>query len=205
MAWLNNYLLLPVIFIFITGSALALMRPQLRSMLILAVQYLSISWLAATSLPAAGVAAKLVTGLMVCAILYLGIRQIGNEPLQGDEQLLSTNLPFRIIALLLVTVASVSVARSNLFAQFDIRFEVSVGASFLIASSLLNLGLATDQLRIGIGLLTLVSGAELIYGFIEPALALVALLAMVHLGIVLVFSYIISIQIRYVKSENHDT
>ncbi len=204
MTWLNNYLILPVIFIFITGTALAIMKPQPRSMLILAVQYLSISWLAATSLPAAGVAAKLVTGLLVCVILYLGIRQIGNEPLQGDEQLLSANLPFRIIALLIVLVASVSVARSNLFAQFDIRIEASVGASFLIASSLLNLGLGTDKLRIGIGLLTLVSGAELIYGFIEPALALVALLAMVHLGIVLVFSYIISIQIRYVMSENHD-
>jgi len=77
-----------------------------------------------------------------------------------------------------------------------------VGALFLVASSLLNLGLGTNQLRIGIGLLTLVSGAELIYGFIEPSLALIALLAMVHLGIVLVFSYIISIQIRYPMSEN---
>jgi len=204
MAWLNNYLFLPVIILFITGSTLALMRPQLRSMLVLAAQYIAVSWLASTSLPAAGVAAKLVTGLLVCVILYLGIRQIGDDPLQGDDQLLSANLPFRIIALLLVTVASVSVARSNLFAQFDIRMEASVGALFLVASSLLNLGLGADLLRIGIGLLTLVSGAELIYGFIEPALALIALLAMVHLGIVLVFSYIISIQTRYSMSENRD-
>ena len=204
MTWLNNYLFLPVIILFITGSALALMRPQPRSMLILAVQYIAVSWLASTSLPAAGVAAKLVTGLLVCVIFYLGIRQIGDDPLRGDDQLLSANFPFSIIALLLVTVASVSVARSNLFAQFDIRIEASVGALFLIAASLLNLGLGTDQLRIGIGLLTFVSGAELIYGFIEPALALIALLTMVHLGIVIVISYIISIQIRYAISENRD-
>jgi len=204
MTWLNNYLFLPVIILFITGSALALMRPQPRSMLILAAQYIAVSWLASTSLPAAGVAAKLVTGLLVCVIFYLGIRQIGDDPLRGDDQLLSANLFFSIIALLLVTVASVSVARSNLFAQFDIRIEASVGALFLIAASLLNLGLGTDQLRIGIGLLTFVSGAELIYGFIEPALALIALLTMVHLGIVLVISYIISIQIRYAISENRD-
>ena len=204
MTWLNNYMFLPVIILFITGSALALMRPQPRSMLILAVQYIAVSWLASTSLPAAGVAAQLVTGLLVCVIFYLGIRQIGDDPLRGDDQLLSANLPFSIIALLLVTVASVSVARSNLFALFDIRIEASVGALFLIAASLLNLGLGTDQLRIGIGILTFVSGAELIYGFIEPALALIALLAMVHLGIVLVFSYIISIQIRYAMTENRD-
>jgi hypothetical protein len=204
MAWLNNTLFLPVIILFITGSALALTRPQPRSMIILAVQYIGVAGLASTSLPAAGVAAKLVTGLLVCVILYLGIRQIGDGPMQGDDQLLSANLPFSIIALFLVTVASVSVARSNLFAQYDIRMEASVGALFLIASSLLNLGLGTDQLRIGIGLLTFVSGAELIYGFIEPSLALIALLAMVHLGIVLVFSYIISIQMRYLMSENRD-
>lgn len=204
MNWLSNTLFLPMIILFITGSALALMRPQLRSMLILAVQYIAVSWLASASLPVAGVAAKLVTGLLVCVIFYLGIRQLGDYPLRGDDQLLSANLPFSIIALLLVTVASVSVARSNLFAQFDIRIEASVGALFLIAASLLNLGLGTDQLRIGIGLLTFVSGAELIYGFIEPALALIALLAMVHLGIVLVFSYVISIQIRYAMTENRD-
>ena len=204
MAWLNNYLFLPVVILFITGSALALMRPQQKSMLILAAQYIAVAWLSSTSLPAAGVAAKLVTGLLVCVILYLGIRQMGDGPLQGDDQLLSANLPFRIIALFLVTVASVSIARSNLFSQFDIRMEASVGALFLVASSLLNLGLGTDLLRIGIGLLTLVSGAELIYGFIEPALALIALLAMVHIGIVLVFSYLISIQTRYSMSENRD-
>lgn len=204
MNWLSNTLFLPMIILFITGSALALMRPQLRSMLILAVQYIAVSWLASASLPVAGVAAKLVTGLLVCVIFYLGIRQLGDYPLRGDDQLLSANLPFSIIALLLVTVASVSVARSNLFAQFDIRIEASVGALFLIAASLLNLGLGTDQLRVGIGLLTFVSGAELIYGFIEPALALIALLAMVHLGIVLVFSYVISIQMRYAMTENRD-
>jgi len=204
MNWLSNTLFLPVIILFITGSTLALIRPQLRSMFILAVQYIAVAWLASASLPAVGVAAKLVTGLLVCVIFYLGIRQLGDYPLRGDDQLLSANLPFSIIALLLVTVASVSVARSNLFAQFDIRNEASVGALFLIAASLLNLGLGTDQLRIGIGLLTFVSGAELIYGFIEPALALIALLAMVQLGIVLVFSYVISIQIRYAMTENRD-
>ena len=204
MSWLDNYMFVPMILLFITGSALALLKPNIRSTLILAVQYISVSWLAFASLPIAGVSAKLVTGILVCVILYLGIRQIGDVPLPGDDQLLSANLSFRVVALLLVTVASVTVASSNLFAQFGISMEANVGASFLIASSLLNLGLGSDQLRNGIGLLTLISGGELIYGFIEPSLALIALLAMVHLGLVLVIGYILSIQYRYAMSEYHN-
>ena len=202
MAWLDNYLLVPMVLLFLTGSALALLRPGPRSILILLAQYISVSWLSITSLPAAGVYAKLITGILVCVILYLGVRLIEDVPVHFEDQRISANLSFRVIALLLVTVASVSVARSNLFAQFEISIEANVGASFLIASSLLNLGLGTEQLRSGIGLLTLISGGELIYSFIEPSLALIALLAMVHLGIVLVISYIISIRTRFGISEN---
>ena len=202
MAWLDNYLLVPMVLLFLTGSALALLRPGPRSILILLAQYISVSWLSITSLPAAGVYAKLITGILVCVILYLGVRLIEDDPVHFEDQRISANLSFRVIALLLVTVASVSVARSNLFAQFEISIEANVGASFLIASSLLNLGLGTEQLRSGIGLLTLISGGELIYSFIEPSLALIALLAMVHLGIVLVISYIISIRTRFGISEN---
>lgn len=202
MAWLDNYLLVPMVLLFLTGSALALLRPGPRSILILLAQYISVSWLSITSLPAAGVYAKLITGILVCVILYLGIRHITDDPVHLDDQRLSANLSFRVIALLLVTVASVSVARSDLFAQFEISIEAIVGASFLIASSLLNLGLGTEQLRSGIGLLTFISGGELVYSFIEPSLALIALLSMVHLGIVLVISYIISIRARFEVSEN---
>lgn len=204
MAWLDNYLFAPMVLLFLTGSALALLKPGPRSIPILAAQYISVSWLSFTSLPAAGVYAKLITGFLVCAILYLGVRLIDDDPLQRDDQRLSANLSFRVIALLLVTVASVSVASSDLFAQFEISTEAKVGASFLIASSLLNLGLGIEQLRSGIGLLTLISGGELIYSFIEPSLALIALLAMVHLGIVLVISYIISIRTRFGISGNHN-
>ena len=204
MVWLDNYVFVPLILLFFTGTVLSLFRPTSRSILLLAAQYMSVSWLAYSNLPAAGVYAKLITGFLVCLILSLGIRQIGDDPLPGDDQMISAKLPFRVVALLLVTVASVSLASSNLFAQFDISREANVGATFLIASSLLNLGLGTDKLRSGIGLLTFISGGELIYSFIEPSLAVIALLAMVQLGIVLVFSYLISIQARYEISGNQN-
>ena len=197
MAWLDSTMFVPMIVLFFTGSALALFRPSRRSIPILAVQYIAVSWLASANLPVVGVIANLVTGFLVCVIFYLGIRQLSDDLFPGEEQQISSRLPFRIVALLLITVASVSVARSNLFAHFDIRTEANVGATFLIATSLLNLGLETDQLRSGIGLLTLIAGGGLIYSNIEPSLAVIALLAMVQLGIVLVFSYVISIRNRF--------
>jgi hypothetical protein len=202
MTWLDSIMIVPMILLFITGSTLALFKPSMRSIPVLAVQYLAVSWLVYPKLHLVGVIANTITGIMVCVIFFLGIRQLGDDLFPEEEQLISARLPFRIIALLLITVASVSVARSSLFAHFEIRAEANIGATFLIATSLLNLGLETDQLRSGIGLLTLIAGGGVIYSYIEPSLAVIALLAMVQLGIALVLSYFISIRTRFAPSES---
>jgi hypothetical protein len=56
---------------------------------------------------------------------------------------------------------------------------------------LLQIGITEEPLRVGAGLLTLLSGFEIAYSSIEPSLAVVALLAAVHLGIALVVSYLL--------------
>ena len=202
MTGLVNAPYIPLILIFFTGSALVLFRPGSRMVFILTVQYLSVSWLVFTNLPSVGVVVKMITGCLVCFILYLGIRQTGISQFEGIGQRIFAYVSFRVVALLLVMVASISIASSNLFVQFNISLEANLGATFLIATSLLNLGLGSDQLRNGIGLLTLISGGELIYSYIEPSLAVIALLAMVQLGIVLVLCYIMSIRVRYGMLEN---
>jgi hypothetical protein len=53
----------------------------------------------------------------------------------------------------------------------------------------LQLGLTSDEFRIGLGLLTLLTGFSMLYLAIEPSLAVVALVALVHLGIALTVSY----------------
>jgi hypothetical protein len=58
----------------------------------------------------------------------------------------------------------------------------------LLALGLLHLGLSEDPIRWIFGLLTAQLGFEVVYAVIEPSLAVQAILAGVHLGIVLVGS-----------------
>jgi hypothetical protein len=58
---------------------------------------------------------------------------------------------------------------------------------------LLQLGFQEEPVKVGIGLLTIISGFEVAYTTIEPSLAVMALLATVHLGIAVVVSYLLLI------------
>ena len=60
----------------------------------------------------------------------------------------------------------------------------------LICLSFLHLGLCEEPLRVGVGLLTFLSGFEITYSILEPSLAVVGLLACVHVGIALVCGYL---------------
>lgn len=74
-----------------------------------------------------------------------------------------------------------------------------MGATILLAMGLLQLGLFGSSLRVGIGLMTLLSGFEIAHSVIEPALAVLALLASVNIGFATVVSYLMLVagQVAY--------
>lgn len=65
-----------------------------------------------------------------------------------------------------------------------------MAAAILMSMGLLQLGLFRSPLRVVIGLITLLSGFEIAYSVIEPALAILALIASVHIGLAMVASYL---------------
>ncbi len=65
-----------------------------------------------------------------------------------------------------------------------------MAVTILMAMCLLQLGLFRTPLRVCIGLITLLSGFEIAYAVIEPALAILALLASMHIGLAMVVSYL---------------
>ena len=69
----------------------------------------------------------------------------------------------------------------------------------LVILGLLQLGMITEPLYVIIGLLTFLSGFELLYGSMEFSTVLEALFAAVNLGLALVGAYII------VKDEEPET
>ena len=62
----------------------------------------------------------------------------------------------------------------------------------LIGMGLLHLGISAQPLRIILGLLTVLSGFEIIYAALESSLLVAALLAVVELGLSLTGAYILT-------------
>jgi hypothetical protein len=75
----------------------------------------------------------------------------------------------------------------------EIKLGQSVGALFLMGFGILQLSLTTDLLLVILGLLTTLSGFEIIYADIESSSLVTALLATVTLGIALLGAYLLSI------------
>jgi hypothetical protein len=83
----------------------------------------------------------------------------------------------------------------------DLHAETIQGATFSLALGVLQLGLFIDPSGVGFGLLTLLSGFEIIYSALEPSLAVVALLSMIHLGVAIVVGYLLMLQRREMPLE----
>jgi hypothetical protein len=62
----------------------------------------------------------------------------------------------------------------------------------LIGIGLLHLGLTAQPLRVVLGLLTVLSGFEILYAAVETATLVAGLLAGVNLGLALVGSYLLT-------------
>jgi hypothetical protein len=66
----------------------------------------------------------------------------------------------------------------------------AVGASTLIGMGLLHLGLTAQPFRVVIGLLTFLSGFEILMAAVEVSALVAGLLAIINLGLALVGAYL---------------
>ena len=159
----------------------------------LCVVYALSAWLVITSLPPSSGGAKFLAGLVACGIIYLGLSGSGwDEELDHDHPI-PTGKPFRIGASLLVLLAAIGLSGNVSTLIPDLLSYVAQGAMMLLVTGILILGLFDSAFRVGIGLLVLLAGFDILYSSVEPSLAIVALLALVHIGIAWVVSYLLLI------------
>jgi hypothetical protein len=136
-----------------------------------------------------------MAGLIAALVLLIGAARstAGNH-----EQLSSIGLPrsrlFRVTAVALVVIGTIGVSFGSWMPVETLSSFTEHAASLLIVLGILGISLYMDPMQVGISLLTLLSGFEIIYSAIEPSLAVIGLLALVHLGIALVVSYFEIIQ-----------
>jgi hypothetical protein len=72
-----------------------------------------------------------------------------------------------------------------------VEMEQVWGGLILIGIGLLHLGLTAQPLRVVLGLLTVLSGFEILYAAVESATLVAGLLAGVNLGLALVGAYLL--------------
>ncbi len=180
--------------IAVTGSLLVLLDNRRLLVFTLAVQYALVSWIITFTLNVQVAAAKLVAGMVSCAILFIYVRSVKGNTADDLSRTIPFNRIFRILAVLLVLLVGIGVSAVNLVNFEGIPSEVGLGTALLVCLSFLHLGLCDEPLRVGIGLLTFLAGFELTYTILEPSLAVVGLLACVHIGIALVCGYLLLIR-----------
>ena len=187
---LLDYRLIAVIAAPLVAIVILLVERQMLKVYLLGIQYLMVAWLALAALPPGSALAKLVAGWIAVFILNFGAVRAGSRSTTESSAVgFPRGRVFRIAAVLLVVIGTIGVSFDRWIPIESIRSETQQAAMLVGAMGLLGIGLYSSPLYVGISLITVVSGFEIIYSAVEPSLAVIALLALVHLGIALVISY----------------
>jgi hypothetical protein len=176
-------------FLLVAGSSLLVLVSQnwRRSILALSVQYLGVFWLIALSWPVELAVVKLVVGWVSGAVL--GASQL---PETDQDRGRRSSQIFRSLAAIFVFILAFT-TYPFLATWINARPEILQGGLVLIGMGLLQLGMTTQSLRVVLGLLTVLSGFEIIYSAVETSVLVTGLLAGVTLGLALVGSYLLNV------------
>ncbi|MEW6567413.1 MAG: hypothetical protein AB1449_04435 [Chloroflexota bacterium] len=191
MAWLSECALVAAIGCALSGSLLVVLDDRRLLLAVLAAQCALSSWLVAQAVPLTVAAGKLAAGWMACGVLALTVHASLGVERPADGSQLPTGGAFRVAAVLLILAVGVGLGRGAWPLVPGLSTTSRLGTAFLTTLGLLHIGITEDPLRVGLGLLTLLSGFEVLYSVLEPSLAVTALLAAVHLGTAIVVSYLL--------------
>jgi hypothetical protein len=171
--------------------------------LVLGAQYILAGLLLSRAVPIELGMVKALVGIMICPVLYITARRAKWGHLEEDEiedekksrwaWLIAPGLPMRLIIAVTGLVLSLSLALRNPLAITSeqlVSRDLTIGTFALLLLGLLNMALHENPLKVGLGLLSLLSGFELFYTVIEPTLTIVGLLGLTNLIIALAISYL---------------
>jgi hypothetical protein len=179
-----------VVVIFITAVGLLIARDWRWSISLLAIQYLAMFVLALQHWPLGMASVKVVAGWMSAAILGMTRSGIFNEEFD-EEYTWPRGRLFRLFAACIVLLIVRVVTRSVDTVMADAGFPVTSGSLLLIGLGLLQLGITASILRVTLGLMTILSGFEILYSAVEGSVLVAALLAVINLGLALVGAYLL--------------
>lgn len=176
--------------IVVTSTGLLLTRDWRWSIILLAAQYLGMFVLVLQHWPLGMAAVKVVAGWMSAAILGMTQSGLSTADPPGEEAW-PRGQPFRLFAAGIVWLIVVVITPGVDTIMADAGFAVTSASLLLIGMGLLQLGITSRILRVTIGLMTVLSGFEILYSAVEGSVLVAALLAVINLGLALVGSYLL--------------
>lgn len=180
-----------VILVSLTSLSLLILRDWRWNIAALAIQYAGVLALVLPAWPLELAVTKMVAGWMAGAIL--GVAMAGATTSAPKDarppfaERLFTFLTTGLVALVLISIVPNSdrwLAQAHLASRW--------GGFILIGMGLLHLGLSNHPLRVILGLLTSLSGFEILYAAVETSTLVAGFLAAVTLGLALVCAYMLA-------------
>ena len=185
--------IIDIIFTFIilgssTGQLLS--RGWRWSLAFLGIQYLGVFWFVQTIWPINLAVIKLLSGLIVC--IALASSQLSATSIENLESSWPQGYLFRIFAAALIVIATLTLATPTSAWLGLINIRGTWVSLFLMGIGLLQLGITTQPLRVIIALLTIISGFEIIYAFVESSALVAAMLVLINLGLAMVGTFMLN-------------
>lgn len=186
----NSIVLGAVILVCLTSIYILITRDWRYSIGALAIQYIGVFLLVYASWPLEMAITKMVAGWMAGAILGIAMTYIPDTWREAEKSIRFGPI-FRILAasILALTITSLVLHTESWLSMISI--PILWGSLILISFGLLQISMTSHPLKVIIGILTFLSGFEIIYAAVETSTLVTGLLAGVNLGLALVGAYLL--------------
>lgn len=184
-----SFLWFVVLLITITSVGIMLVRDWRWLIIFLAIQYAGMFILTLQHWPIGMAAVKVIAGWMSAAILGM-TRSNLIEIESTEEDTLPQGRLFRLIAAGIVGLIAMSGTPIIDAMMADAGLAVSAASLILIGMGLLHLGVTDRIMQVTVGLMTVLSGFEILYTAVESSTLVAALLAAINLGLAMAGSYL---------------
>ena len=174
----------------VTSVGLLLARDWRWLIIFLSAQYFGMLILTLQHWPLGLASVKVVAGWMSAAILGMTRSGLPREDRAERSNVLPRGRLFRLFAAAMVLLIVSSITPRVDVIMADAGFPVTSGSLLLVGMGLLQLGVANRIMRVTIGLMTVLSGFEILYATVEGSVLVAGLLAIINLGLAMAGSYL---------------
>lgn len=177
------------LFVLMATSLFILISHNWRfTVIAFAIQYVGVFGLIAVIWPFSMAAVKVIVGWMACSVLSAA-SNLESSKVESEHPM--SEYILRTIAAGLIWVFTFTLA-PTLVDWIAIPLNLAQGSVLLLGMGMVQTGMTRDPMKIIIGLLTLLSGFEILYSHLEASILVTGLLAAVNLGIAFIGSIILT-------------